>query len=57
MELLRLAKKHISGQSDVEQIKPVGIAIIELRLSERIRKGVSQSVKQSVENSTKYRIF
>jgi len=31
-----------------EEIKPVAIAIIELRLSERISKGVSQSVSQSV---------
>jgi len=32
-----------------EEIKPVAVAIIELRLSEGIREGVSQSV----ENSTK----
>ena len=31
-----------------EEIKPVAIAIIELRLSEGISKGVSQSVSQSV---------
>ena len=32
-----------------EEIKPIAIAIIELRLSE----GISQSVSQSEENSTK----
>ena len=31
-----------------EEIKPVAIAIIELRLSECISKGASQSVSQSV---------
>ena len=31
-----------------EEIKPVAIAVIELRLSEGISKGVSQSVSQSV---------
>jgi len=36
-----------------EEIKPVAIAIIELRLSEHISKGVSEWVSQSVENSTK----
>ena len=36
-----------------EEIKPVAIAIIELRLSEGISKGGSQSVNQSVENLTK----
>jgi len=40
-----------------EEIKPVAIAIIKLHLSERTSKGVSESVSQSVENSTKYRIL
>ena len=31
-----------------KEIKPVAIAIIELRLSERISKGVSQSVSHAV---------
>ena len=49
------AKRHLSGRSDVEQwkIKPVALAVIELRLSE----GISQSdttVSQSIENSIKY---
>ena len=56
MELLRLAKMHISGQSDIEQwrnqeIKPVTLAIIELRLSERISEWVSESFIQSVSQS------
>ena len=37
-----------------EEIKPVAIAIIELRLSVGIREGVSQSVSR---NLTKQRIF
>ena len=36
-----------------EEIKPVAIAIVKLRLSECIGKGVSQLE----ENSTKYRVF
>ena len=40
LELLQLAKRHISGQSDVtvnsEEIKPVAIAIIDLCFSEGI---------------------
>ena len=36
-----------------EEIKPVIIAIIELRLSEGISKSVSQSISQSVENSVR----
>ena len=36
-----------------EEIKPVALAIIELRLSE----GISQSVSQSLENSVKSEIF
>ena len=34
-----------------EKIKPVALAIIELRLSEGISQSVSQSLSQSVENS------
>ena len=51
LELLGLAKRHVSGRSDIEQwrIKPVAIAIIELSLSEGISKGVSELA----ENSTK----
>ena len=47
--ILRYSKKHFLGRSDVEQrkIKPVALAIIELRLSE----GISQSVTPSIENS------
>ena len=50
MELLRLAKRHISGRSDIEQwrIQPLAIVVIKLRLFEGIREGVSQSVSQSV---------
>ena len=36
-----------------EKIKPVAIAIIKLHLSKGIRKLVSQSVSQSVENSAR----
>jgi len=36
-----------------EKIKPVALAVIELRWSEGIRQLVSQSVSQSVENSVK----
>jgi len=58
LELLRLVKRHISGRSNVEhseEIKPVAIATIELRLSEGISH--SQSVSQSAEKSVKYEIF
>jgi len=50
VELLRLAKRHVSGQATLysEEIKPVALAIIELHLSE----GITQSVSQS-ENSVK----
>ena len=43
---LRYVKRHLSGRSDVEQwkIKPVALAVVELRLSE----GISQSVENSV---------
>ena len=37
--------------SNSEKIKPVALAIIELRLSEDISQSVSQSGSQSVENS------
>ena len=38
--ILRYAKGHLSGRSDIE--KPVALAIIELHLSEDIRQSVSQ---------------
>jgi len=41
LKLLWLAKRDISGQSS-EEIKPVALAIIELRLSEGISWSVSQ---------------
>jgi len=50
LELQWLAKTHISLNS--EEIKPIALTVIELRLSERISKG-SESVMQSVENLTK----
>ena len=39
--------------SNSEKIKPVALAVIELRLSE----GISQPVSQSVENSIEYIIY
>ena len=39
--------------SNSENIKPVALAVIELRLSEGISQLLSQSVTQSVENSIK----
>jgi len=57
MELLRLAKSTSPDKATLnsEEIKPVAIAIIELRLSECISKGVSEWVSkwvnESVENS------
>ena len=44
LELLRLVKRHVSGQSDVdnEEIKAIATAVIELHLSEGISKKVSQ---------------
>ena len=45
LELLQLAKTHVYRQSDLE-IKPVAIAIIELRLPEGISKSVSQSASR-----------
>ena len=45
--VLRYAKKHLSGRSDVgEKIKPVALAIIELRLSEGVRQSVRQLVSR-----------
>ena len=52
--VLRYAKRHLSGQSDVKQlkkIKPVALSVIELRLSEGISQLLSQSVTQSVSYS------
>ena len=61
LELLQLAKgtspDKVTLNSEEINCKPVAIAIIELPLSERISKGVSQLVSLSEENSTKYRIF
>ena len=37
--------------SNSEKIKPVALAVIELRLSEGISQSVSQLLSQSVENS------
>ena len=37
--------------SNSEKIKPVALAVIELRLSEGISQSVTYSVSQSVENS------
>ena len=44
LELLHLAKRHVSGRTTLnsEEIKPVAIAIIEFRLSEDISKGVNE---------------
>jgi len=47
LELLRLASLD-EATLNSEEIKPAAIAIIELRLSEGIREGGSQSVSQSV---------
>ena len=44
LELLWLVKKTLNS----EEIEPIVIAIIDLRLSEGIREGRSQSVSQSV---------
>ena len=38
------------AMSNSEKIKPVALAVIELQLSE----GISQSIRQSVENSIKF---
>jgi len=48
LELLRLAKNRSPDKATLnsEEIKPVAIAIIELRLPEGIREGVSQSVSR-----------
>ena len=40
---------RVEATSNSEKIKPVALAVIELRLSE----GISQSVTQSAENSVK----
>ena len=50
--VLRYAKRHLSGRSDVEQWKnqAVALAVIELCLSESISQLLTQSVSQSVEN-------
>ena len=47
--ILRYAKRDLWGQSDIKRrkIKPIALAVIELRLSE----GISQLLTQSVENS------
>ena len=48
LELLRLVKGMSPNEATLnsEEIKPLAIASIELRLSEGISKGVSQSVSQ-----------
>ena len=48
LELQRLAKGHISRRSDIEEIKPIALVVIELRLSEGVSQSVSQSDSQSV---------
>ena len=47
------SEKGQSAKSNSAKIKPVALAIIELRLSEGIRQAGSQSVSQSLENSVK----
>jgi len=47
-ELLQLAKRLDETTLNSEEIKPVALAIIELRLSKGISLLVSQSVSQSV---------
>jgi len=42
------------AMSNSKKIKPVALAIVELRRSEDIRQSVRQLVSQSVENSVKY---
>ena len=42
--ILRCAKNRAEATSNSEKIKPIALAVIELRLSE----GISQSVTQSV---------
>ena len=51
LELLHLAKRHISKQTTLisEEINPITIITIELHLSE----GISKSLNKSVENSLK----
>jgi len=43
--------KGTEAMLNSEKIKPVALAIAELRESEGIRQAISQSVSQSVENS------
>jgi len=55
LNLLRYAKRHLRAEatSNSEKIKPVALAVIELRWSEDIRQLVSQSsqsVSQSVQS-------
>jgi len=52
----RYGKRHLLGWSNIEQqkkIKPVALAIVELRESEGIRQVGRQLVSQSLENSVK----
>ena len=58
--VLRLTKRHISGQSNVEheKIKPVALSIVELCLAEGISQLISQNkilefFKNSVETCWK----
>ena len=50
LELLELAKGTSPDEAmlNSEEIKPVAVAIIKLRLSKDISRSVSQSVSQSV---------
>jgi len=52
LELLRLAKSTSPGKATLnsEEIKPVAIAIIELRLSEGMRERVSHAVIGKIQN-------
>ena len=43
--------------SNSEKIKPIALAVIELRLSEGISQLLTQSVSQSLENSVKFFFF
>jgi len=45
--------KRAEATSNSEKLKPVALAIVELRESEGIRQGGRQLVSQSVENSVK----
>ena len=48
LHVLRYAKRHLSGRSNInsEKIKPIVLAVIELCLSEGISQSVSYSVSQ-----------